>query len=608
MQLVFLGQPARVQAGLFESTCTAMKEEEEMVSTGNVRAAAKAGIILTAVLSVFFCVFTAVCEPAFADTGDTGQTEDGWIYEESADGTLRITGYEGSEGDVTVPAVIEGKTVSGIGDGALAGKQGLYTIQVPEGITSIGLGAFSNCRFESVRFPKSLEYIGAGAFSGCYDIMEMESESATPPQLGTGAFNDVPKDNFTVVVPASSVDEYQAAPGWSEFKRIEAKRDFSISRRLYRTLNASSEKVFTLRAESGASWSVQEKPDWVTVNPSSGTGKTEVRVSVAALPRGSASRSGQIVYRLGGDTYTVSTTVEQYDSPYADGDVLVNHAHTKGSGVRLVFMGDGYDAKDIAEGKYTSELNEAVGHLFDIEPYKSYKDYFDVSIVFACSEDSGIQYANIIRDTKFKTTYTSLYGLEADEDICDEYASKVSGTLDEQVQVALICNTPLFTGKSYLYPDKRSISICPVVNTVYPYDFRGVVQHEIGGHGFGKLGDENVKYYSFIQTCPYDYQRFLTAKSYGWLDNLSLSGDVKAVPWSHMVFDPDYADVVDVYEGGFFYARGVYRSESNSCMNNYVPYFSAISRESIVRRILEYAGETFSYETFKDKDLKTNNN
>ena len=100
----------------------------------------------------------------------------------------------------------------------------------------------------------------------------------------------------------------------------------------------------------------------------------------------------------------------------------------------------------------------------------------------------------------------------------------------------------------------------------------------------------------------------MKGKSYGWYDNLSLTDDIKGVPWSHMIFDPDYSDLVDVYEGGYFFSRGVFRSEANSCMNNYVPYFSSISRESIVRRIMEYAGEPFSYESFKEKDKQSNNN
>ena len=98
------------------------------------------------------------------------------------------------------------------------------------------------------------------------------------------------------------------------------------------------------------------------------------------------------------------------------------------------------------------------------------------------------------------------------------------------------------------------------------------------------------------------------AKSYGWYENLAVTDDIKSDPWSHLMYEPDYSDLVDIYEGGFFCSRGVFRSESNSCMNNYVPYFSTISRESIVRRIMEYAGEPFSYEAFKEKDLQTINN
>ena len=52
------------------------------------------------------------------------------------------------------------------------------------------------------------------------------------------------------------------------------------------------------------------------------------------------------------------------------------------------------------------------------------------------------------------------------------------------------------------------------------------------------------------------------------------------------------------------HSRGMYRSESTSCMNNNIPHFSAISRQAIVERIKEYAGEEFTLEGFYalDKD------
>jgi len=140
---------------------------------------------------------------------------------------------------------------------------------------------------------------------------------------------------------------------------------------------------------------------------------------------------------------------------------------------------------------------------------------------------------------------------------------------------------------------------------VYPYDYRGIVQHEAGGHGFGKLADEYIYTNGFVYHCscsnPHAPQ-FKQGVSYGWYDNLSLSSGLYEVPWSHLFFHPKYGDIVDIYEGGYYHTRGIYRSEPTSCMNNNIPYFSTISRQVIVERIMEYADETFSLESFYAND------
>ncbi len=46
----------------------------------------------------------------------------------------------------------------------------------------------------------------------------------------------------------------------------------------------------------------------------------------------------------------------------------------------------------------------------------------------------------------------------------------------------------------------------------------------------------------------------------------------------------------------------MYRSEATSCMNNNIPYYSAISRQAIVERIMEIAGEEFTLEKFYAND------
>ena len=131
--------------------------------------------------------------------------------------------------------------------------------------------------------------------------------------------------------------------------------------------------------------------------------------------------------------------------------------------------------------------------------------------------------------------------------------------------------------------------------------------HEAGGHGFGKLGDEYIYHNAFIDacscTCCGHVLEFNMAKGKGWYDNLSLTGKMSEVPWSHLIFHEKYSEFVDIFEGGFMHSRGVYRSEHNSCMNNMIPYYSTISRESIVKRIKAYAGEEYSFEDFVANDV-----
>ena len=90
----------------------------------------------------------------------------------------------------------------------------------------------------------------------------------------------------------------------------------------------------------------------------------------------------------------------------------------------------------------------------------------------------------------------------------------------------------------------------------------------------------------------------------GWYGNISLSASMTTAPWSHLIFNPHYSDIVDVFEGGYYHARGTFRSESQSCMNTYIQYYNTISRELIVRRIMELTGETYSFEKFVSRDSR----
>ena len=509
------------------------------------------------------------------------------------------------------------ENISVIGDYAFANNWRLMgVLKIPENVLSIGVGAFVNCRsLEGLIFPANLETIrsedSGGAFQGCYGITSIVCEGTIPPYVQVGAFNGVAKDNFTVEVPEAYVDQYKAAPGWSDFKRIAAHRELVCRPSLATAINTSCTRRLVLNAEGD--WEVIEKPEWVSLSQESGFKKTELTLTFAQKPKDGQMREGEIVFKLKDKDYTTKCSVTQFDYEYAEDEVITLQAHSRGKGINLVFLGDGYNAEDISMGKYMKDMREQMERFFDIEPYRTYRDYFNVYTAIAVSPESGIGTVNTIRYVKFETTYTGGVGLRGDYDAIFEYALRMPTVDESNLNQTLIVMTPNsmdYGGICQMWDDGSAIAFCPLSDYGYPLDSRGVIQHEAGGHGFGKLGDEYIYHNEFIDfcgcTCCPHVDALLYAQSLGWYQNLSLSGKMNEVPWSHLIFDDRYSDVVDIYEGGFMHNRGVFRSEANSCMNNDIPYYSAISREAIVKRIMEYAGETYSFEEFVRNDKRDN--
>ena len=430
-----------------------------------------------------------------------------------------------------------------------------------------------------------------------------------PPYVGSGAFNGVPKDNFTLEVPESAIQQYQASPGWSDFKRIAAHRELVCRPNIANAISTRCTRDLVIDAEG--EWEVESIPSWCSLSQTSGNKKTELVLTIDQMS-GTSERTGEIVFKLKDQDYRHTCTVNQYGYEHAEDEVIPLQKATKGNtgGINLVFLGDGFDAKDISEGEYMAAMQEQVENFFGIEPYKTYRDYFNVYTAIAVSPETGIGTVNTIRYAKFETTYTGGVGLRCDYDAVFQYVLDMKTTVTKanlnQSLIIMVPNSTDYGGICQMWDDGSAIAFCPMSTYGYPLDTRGVIQHEAGGHGFGKLGDEYIYHTEFIDfcgcTCCGHVYEFELAKSKGWYDNLSLTGKTNEVPWSHLIYDEKYSDFVDIFEGGYMHNRGVFRSEQNSCMNNDIPYYSTISRESIVRRIKAYAGEEYSFEDFKAND------
>lgn len=511
-------------------------------------------------------------------------------------------------GTLTLPS-----TLTHIGSNAFAYNWRLMGIlDIPQEVESIGENAFSNCKMlEGIIFPESMETIRQGAFNECYGINSIICKGTMPAHIESGAFDGVAKDNFTLEVPESAISQYQAASGWKDFKRIAAHHELVCRPSVACALSTEHKQKLVINAEG--EWEVASKPNWCEVSPASGNKKTEVTLTIKGMAKNADSRDGKVVFRLKDKDYTHECSVSQYGYEYGEDEWITLQKATKGNngGINIVLLGDGFNAKDIASGKYLNDIKQEVEYFFGIEPYKTYRDYFNVYTAIPLSTESGVGTVNTIRYNRFNTTFTGGVGLKADYDEVFNYAlgaPTVNKSNLNQTLIIMVPNSTDYGGICQMWEDGSAIAFCPQSTYGYPLDTRGVIQHEAGGHGFGKLGDEYIYHNAFIDACGCSccghVLEFNGAKSLGWYDNLELTGKMHSVGWSHLIFDDRYSDIVDIYEGGYMHNRGVFRSEPNSCMNNDIPYYSTISRESIVKRIKAYAGETYSFEDFVKNDKR----
>ncbi len=479
------------------------------------------------------------------------------------------------------------------------------TLEIPEKISSISSYAFINCGgIEKLVLPAGLESIQSSAFGGCNGLGFIVCNGTIPPYMQQNAFDGIVKDNITLEVPESSVQQYKAAPGWSEFKRITAHHELVCYPSFASAINTRCTRRLTIQAEGD--WEVKSIPSWCTLSAMSGSKKTDLTLTFVAMSHGTGTRTEDIVFKLTGTDYTTSCTVTQCDYEYEENLIITLQNATKGKGVNLVFLGDGYNAEDVSTGRYISDIRGQVENFFSIEPYSTYRNYFNVYTGIALSPESGVGSMGTTRYTKFETISGNGDKLSANYDAIFDYALRMPTVTKSNLTQTLIVVTPNTTdygGTCQLWPDGSAIAFCPKSINAYPYDTRGVLQHEAGGHGFGKLGDENISRNGFVDTsCESEIRKY---QNLGWYQNLSLTGKMHEVSWSHFISHDRYSSFVDVFEGGYTYSRGVFRSEQNSCMNNYIPYYNTISREAIVKRIMEYAGEPYLFENFVAND-KTN--
>lgn len=374
------------------------------------------------------------------------------------------------------------------------------------------------------------------------------------------------------------------------------------------------------------------------------------------------SGTGEYIVKQSTKTLTLNrsriTDFGTIDIGDAYGDPLVTKYMTATAGsrpVNLVVMPDGFTAAQRAD--FESLAASGMDFLFNTEPYKTYRNYFNVYFIWKESAEAGASvcdaYGNITtaRNTAFGSYWEAdAYDMmAADEDAVFAYAQAhcpeiIRGETDvTEVPVLLIINDSRYGGKAHLYSSGKTYCQVPytdnggTLNWPYPGlvaasddpadgyvtktltsaqaaelygavtgDWRNTLVHEFGGHSFGRLADE-YWYESTVGS-----QSDIAGHSWPVPYGLNVSGwyDDSRIPWKDLLdrraslvsANPLYARI-GKFQGGNVSVFNRWRCEEVSCMIDNRPYFSAWQRVLIAKRILGLAGETFSLNAHLSVDV-----
>ncbi len=102
-------------------------------------------------------------------------------------GGIEITEYNGKNEVIRIPAKIDGKNVTSIGEDAFVGCVGVTNVIIPNGVTTIGKSAFNNLELKSVTIPDSVTKIGENAFIFCSRLTSVTLPDSVT-EIGKDAF------------------------------------------------------------------------------------------------------------------------------------------------------------------------------------------------------------------------------------------------------------------------------------------------------------------------------------------------------------------------------------------------------------------------------------
>ena len=284
-----------------------------------------------------------------------------------------------------------------------------------------------------------------------------------------------------------------------------------------------------------------------------------------------------------------------------DGIGCILQVATVVNGIDIVIMGDGYS--DRLMETFEADAETVMEQIFSVEPFKSFREYFNVYRFDLVSANE------VLSDITSTALGTKVYGeyVSYDNDMVLDAGRQLFADLgdesrmDNAVLIALLNHENVAGYASAYRPDSENdyadgTGIAYVSRSDGEESLKAKLLWEVG-FAFTKLAYETGVLGTMDVSTSNNLKQYM--ESYGWYKNIDFTSDPEQVRWAKFLTREEYAgEGLSVYEGGYGYGYGVWRSSETSIMSgDLAAGFNAPSREAIYYRIHKLAyGADWEYD------------
>ncbi|MFC3501586.1 M64 family metallopeptidase [Micromonospora krabiensis] len=247
----------------------------------------------------------------------------------------------------------------------------------------------------------------------------------------------------------------------------------------------------------------------------------------------------------------------------------------------LVVLGDGYTEADLPT--FRSHVDKHLNTLWTIEPFKSYRSYFNVYAVEIVSAESGVDCDPGLSEPRRDTVLgMGFWGgcnpasvqrlLTVNGAAATRYANLATGTNAGNRQLIALANSNTYGGAGGTNATASGGNALSAL----------ISPHELG-HSLGGLQDE---YDYYARAVPGDtYTGDEPSSVHHTVLTEQQMRDTQAKWWRWLGEPSESGGTIGRYEGGLYLQKGVWRPSQHSMMKSLGFYFDQVARERMTERI-----------------------